>query len=413
MYFACRLTNRMLEKLLFIAPTAPQFDKQSGDFRFFTILNILSKVYEITYLARWAIEDPLENKRYVSCLRDLGIKVYVGSYSIRNILHQNVFKAAFIEFYYIAEHYLPRIKLLQPSCPVIVDTVDVHYLRLHRKYKINKNIEDLRVAEKTKTKELAIYSLADMVLTVTEEDGRSLQNDNPNITVRILPNVHRLVYSNCVLNGNEIVFVGGFAHDPNVDAAIYFCEDILPRIRNIIPEARFTIVGSNPPVQITTLSNDFIKVTGYVPSTTPYLQNSYVSVAPLRYGAGMKGKIGEAMAHGLPVVTTSIGAEGMGLIDRENVMIADSPEKFANAVIELMIDKDLYRKIKKYSIEYISKSYTPEIVGEKFEHILDELDDFQLKRLSLSQKILFLLNYTFDIAKEKLNISFLKLTVPH
>jgi glycosyltransferase involved in cell wall biosynthesis len=391
----------MMENLLFIAPTAPLFDKQSGDLRFFTVLNILSKTYKITYLARWAMEDPLENERYISCLRDLGIKVYVGSY-LSDILHRNVFKAAFIEFYYIAEHYIPRIRLLQPSCPVIVDTVDVHYLRLHRKYKINKNIEDLRVAEETKTKELAIYSLADIVLTVTEEDGRSLQNDNPNITVRILPNIHPLVYSNCVPNRNEIVFVGGFVHDPNVDAVIYFCKDIFPRIRNVIPEARFTIVGSNPPVQITTLGNNFIRVTGFVPSTTTYLQNSYVSVAPLRYGAGMKGKIGEAMAHGLPVVTTSVGAEGMGLINRENVMIADSPENFANAVIELMIDKGLYRKIQNNSFEYISKNYTPEIVAEKLERILDELDDFQLKKWSLSRKIYYLMNYTFDIAKEKL-----------
>jgi len=398
-HFAGRFTDRMKENLLFIAPTAPLFDKQSGDFRFFSILSILSKAYNITYLARWAIEDPIENERYVSFLKDLGIKVYVGSYSIRDILHRNVFKAAFIEFYYIAEHYLPRIRLLQPSCPVIVDTVDVHYLRFHRKYNISKNIEDLRVAEKTKIKELAIYSLADIVLTVTEEDGWSLQKDNPRITVKILPNVHRLVYSNCLPNENEMVFVGGFVHDPNVDAVIYFCEDILPRIRNSIPEAGFTIVGSNPPAQIMNLNNDFIKVTGFVPSTTPYLQNSYVSVAPLRYGAGMKGKIGEAMAHGLPVVTTSIGAEGMRLIDRENVMIADSPEKFSNSVIELMTDKDLYGKIKNNSMEYISKNYTPEIVGEKFERILDDLDDIQLKRWSLSRKINFLFNYTFDMVK--------------
>ena len=393
----------MMEKLLFIAPTAPLFDKQSGDLRFFTILNILSKDYDITYLAKWAIEDPREDKIYVSALRDFGIKVYVGDYLIRSILHRNVFKAAFIEFYHIAEHYLPRIKLLQPLCPVIIDTVDIHYLRLHRKYKISNNIEDLRVAEETKVKELAIYSQADIILTVTEEDGRSLQHDNPNITVRILPNVHRIVSSNCVPNGNEIVFVGGFVHDPNVDAVIYFCTDILPRIRNIVPDARFTIVGSNPPLQITALTNDFIRVTGYVPSTTPYLQNSYVSVAPLRYGAGMKGKIGEAMAHGLPVVTTSIGAEGMGLIDRKNVMIADTPENFANAVVELMADNVLYKNIQNNSLEYISKSYTPEIVGEKFKRILDELDDFQLKKWSLSRKINFLLNYTVDIAKEKLN----------
>jgi glycosyltransferase involved in cell wall biosynthesis len=104
-----------------------------------------------------------------------------------------------------------------------------------------------------------------------------------------------------------MIFVGGFRHEPNIDAVVYFCEEILPRVKNVIPEARFTIVGSYPPVEVKNLNNEYITVTGHVSSTTPYLQESYVSVAPLRYGAGMKGKIGEAMAHGLPVVTTTKG----------------------------------------------------------------------------------------------------------
>ena len=396
----------MKEKLLIIAPLVPLFDRYSGDFRLFNILEMLSKSYDLTYLARERASDTsIDNNKYVSSLENLGIRVYVADYSIKDILGSNSFKAAIMEYYHIAEHYLPRIKLLQPSCPVVIDTVVVHYLRLKRKYEMTKNKDDLQMAEKTKVRELYIYSKADITLTVTDEDARSLLNDNPNITVRILPNVHKLVYPPTTKHRNEIIFVGGFNHDPNIDAVVYFCEDILPRIRKILPEARFTIVGSNPPGHIKALNNDFITVTGHVPSTAPYLERSYVSVAPLRYGAGMKGKIGEAMAHGIPVVTTSIGAEGMGLTNRENILIADSPENFSDAVIELMFDNILYNKIQKNALEHIENNFSPEKVSSKLERILGEMEGLSVKKMSLSFTASFLFNYTLGLVKRKLATS--------
>lgn len=394
----------MREKLLFIAPTVPLFDRNSGDLRLFTILNILSKSYDITYLAKsLAIEGSKDNNYYSSSLSDLGIKVYIGNYSIKKILRSNIFKAAILEYFHIAEHYLQKIKLLQPSCPVIVDSVDVHYLRFHRKARITNDINDIAEMEETKRRELAIYSQADITLTVTEEDARILIKENKNITVRTLPNIHRLIHSTSDRDENQIVFVGGFSHEPNIDAAVYFCEDILPKIRKVIPKARFTIVGSNPTQRIRNLGNDFTTVTGYVPSTTPYLQKSRVSVAPLRYGAGMKGKIGEAMAHGLPVVTTSIGAEGMGLTDRENIIVADSPETFSKAVVELMLDNSLYNKIQKNAMEHIAKNFTPEIIGMKMEQILTGLDEIRINKLSLVSKLILLANYTLNYARIKLH----------
>lgn len=393
--------QHMKEKLLFIAPTVPLFDRNAGELRLFNILNILAKSYDITYLARYmASDNSVENDVYVNNLFDLGIKVQVGNYSLKNIFHSNRFKAAFLEFYFIAELYLQRIKLLQPSCPVIVDSVDVHYLRLHRKYLTTKDLNDLRIAEETKKIELTIYGQADITLTVTDDDARRIQKDNPHITVGILPSIHPLVYPEGDPNKNEIIFVGGFIHDPNIDAVLYFCEDILPRIRKVIPEVRFTIVGSNPPPQVMDLSNDYITVTGYVPSTTPYLQKSYVSVAPLRYGAGMKGKIGEAMAHGLPVVTTSVGAEGMRLIDRGNVLIADTPERFSNSVIDLMRDNSLYNTIQKNALEHISKEFSTERISIKIEYLMAQLDKLDVKKLPILKKISLLLDHFIKMIRK-------------
>lgn len=130
------------------------------------------------------------------------------------------------------------------------------------------------------------------------------------------------------------------------------------------------------------------------------MQGSYVSVAPLRYGAGMKGKIGEAMAHGLPVVTTSIGAGGMGLRHRENAMIADSPEEFAGAVIELMKDEGLYTAVSRNSVRHISNNYTDEIVGKMFGNVLRDLIERPVKKISLTEKAALVLSHTMHRIKE-------------
>jgi hypothetical protein len=173
----------MREKLLFIAPTVPLFDRNSGDLRLFTILSILSKSYDITYLAKnLAIEGSKDNNFYSSSLSDFGIKVYIGNYSIKKILRSNIFKAAILEYFHIPELYLQKIKLLQPSCPVIVDSVDVHYLRFHRKCQITNDINDIAEMEETKRREL-LYSQADNIINRYRRGCKKFNKENKNITV--------------------------------------------------------------------------------------------------------------------------------------------------------------------------------------------------------------------------------------
>ena len=135
-----------------------------------------------------------------------------------------------------------------------------------------------------------------------------------------------------------VLFVGNFRHAPNVDAAVDFCADAWPLVRAALPGARLQLVGTAPPPAVQALAGDDVEVTGWVPETSPYLDARSCSVAPLRYGAGVKGKIGEALAHGLPVVTTTVGAEGMDLVDGEHALIADGAQELAAAVVRLHDD---------------------------------------------------------------------------
>jgi glycosyltransferase involved in cell wall biosynthesis len=109
-----------------------------------------------------------------------------------------------------------------------------------------------------------------------------------------------------------------------------------------------------------------------VPDVEPYLRERRVFIAPLRFGAGIKGKVGEAMAHGLPVVTTLVGAEGFGLTHEFDVMIADDPESFAAAIEQLYSQKDLWERVAHNSRLRIEKHFTPDVIGQTIQKLLQE-----------------------------------------
>ena len=386
-------------KILVIAPSLPYYDQSSGNRRLFSILEILSNRYEIIYFNGRKGRAVGNNEKYVNDLKGLGIEVYAGKYDFMKIMLNNTFAAAWIEFYYMAEDYLPSIRILRPRCPIIIDSVDIHYFRENLEYNITNNSEDLERAIRTKNRELPVYKKADLVIAVTEEDARILQNDCPDINIDIIPNIHEIPETNTGgKDKNSLLFVGGFAHRPNVDAVIYFCREILPLVKIKIPQITLTIIGSNIPEEIKKLANGHVKVLGYVPSVTPYLQKSYVSIAPLRYGAGMKGKIGEAMAHGIPIVTTSVGVQGMDLVHRENIMIADTPKHFAESIVELITDCKLYHKLSANSVNYIQNNLTPQKVQPRIMKIFGKIEDKPVRRMSLIEKTHFLATYLYKKA---------------
>jgi glycosyltransferase involved in cell wall biosynthesis len=138
------------------------------------------------------------------------------------------------------------------------------------------------------------------------------------------------------------------------------------------PDITVNLLGSNLKDEVKELASDKVVVTGYVPEVEPYFQESRVFVAPLRFGAGMKGKIGQSLSLGLPTITTRIGAEGMGLIDHQDVLIADTAEEFAQAVIELYDNRELWQKLADNSLETI-KRYQPATVQTNLQALLSNL----------------------------------------
>jgi len=166
------------------------------------------------------------------------------------------------------------------------------------------------------------------------------------------------------------MFVGGFRHPPNADAAVYFVAEIFPLIRRRLPGVKFHLLGSRAPEAVLKLACGDVLVHGYVRDIAPYFNGCRLSVAPLRYGAGVKGKVIQSLCCGLPTVGTPAAYEGMELADGRDMLEAATPEDFADAVAKLYSDKALWEKISANGLEAAGRLYSVEAALEKFRALL-------------------------------------------
>ncbi len=163
-----------------------------------------------------------------------------------------------------------------------------------------------------------------------------------------------------------ILFVGTMGYGPNADAVLYFSKHILPRIRENVPDVQFVIAGHHPPPHVKQLETDpDIRVTGYVKDVCEVYEKAVLSVVPLRAGGGTRLKILESMALGRPVVSTSAGCEGLTVTHEKNILVADSPVRFANAVIGLLKDASLRNRIATNARDIVEKEYDWKHISEK------------------------------------------------
>ncbi|MGB9697807.1 MAG: glycosyltransferase [Thermodesulfobacteriota bacterium] len=375
--------RRAMKNILVIDAFLPFYDRASGSLRLFQILKMLKKLkFHITFLAR---DGSLESQ-YRPVLEEMGIEVYAGDYEAmkaagykdnpwHSISYDSLFKYrsydfALIEFWEVANYYSPIIRKFSPQTKIIIDTVDIHFVREMREAELKQNPELKRRALLNKEREIAVYNKADRIWVVTENDKKAIANLVNNIPIDVVPNIHeRNDFIKKYEESSDLLFVGNFNHPPNRDAIHFFCREIFPLIKKKLSGVKFYIVGNNPPEDIKMLACSEIIVTGYVPDLSPYLKNARITVSPLRYGAGMKGKIGEALSWGLPVVTTSVGAEGMELIDGEDALIADSPEEFAEKVVQLYHDPILWKNLSDKGKKKVEINWAPEVINKKLAEI--------------------------------------------
>ena len=363
---------------LVISYHAPQPDRDSGSRRVFHFLQLLQESgWEVVVYAA----DGAGAAHDVRRLTQQGIPVYDGyAHSIDDVLGERAFKLVLIAYWPNAERYLPRIRSLSPGARVVLDSVDLHFLRESRAMlgsAVASPGRGLTDADGSRfAAELNTYASVDLVLTVSEKEADLLNDfvwdpglahavrDCEDVPLDFLPFSRR----------RGIVCIGSFEYPPNVDAVRYLCEEILPKVDpTVLAEHPVWIVGNKPNDTLRYLARevDNVHVVGWVPSVLPYLAQARISVVPLRYGAGTKRKLVQALGAGTPTVSTSIGVEGLAVKHEEHVLVADDADAFAAQVVRLLADAELWTRLARAGRASVSKTNGRTLTRRKLAEALD------------------------------------------
>jgi len=356
------LLHRRQRQVLILDELVPQPDRDSGSLRQYNLIRML--------LAEGAHVVFVPTRREhggaaTEALQKLGVEVWYAPYleGVGTWLreHGPRFAVAMMVRHHVASECLPLLRRYAPQARRVFDTVDLHYLRERRGAELAGDAGLLRNAERTRTRELAVMAGSDITVLVSDAERAQLQVDAPAVRVELISNLHEVAGAGAPWSARrDLVFVGGFRHPPNVDAMQWFIGDVFARIRAQLPEVRFHCIGADVPpvVQALAARQPGVEIHGFVPVVTPYMDEVRIAVAPLRFGAGVKGKVNLSMAHGQPVVATTCAVEGMHLRDGDDVLIADDADAFAAAVVRLYRDEALWQRLSVAGLRNVQQHFS-------------------------------------------------------
>ncbi|MBD0330087.1 MAG: glycosyltransferase [Thermoleophilia bacterium] len=349
----------------------PAYDRDSGSLRMTWILRLLRS------LGCGVTLFPLNRERrepYARALQRLGVEVHYGPRTFQELAagRSDLYDLVILSRPDVASVLLADVRAAFPRATVLYDTVDLHFRRERRRLELlgaAPSEEHVRARDI----ELDCMRRSDLVATISDEEAQIVREQVPTARTVVLPNVHELDPSppRPFAERADLLFIGSFQHPPNVDAVLHLVGDVLPLLAESL-DARLLVLGADPPDEIRRLQSPRVVVTGYLPDVDEYFRRAHVFVAPLRYGAGMKGKVGHALAFGLPVVTTPIGAEGMDLVDGEHLLVRDGADALAQAVAAVYRDEDLWGRLSEGGRAVVRERWTPEAMRLRLERLLRE-----------------------------------------
>jgi glycosyltransferase involved in cell wall biosynthesis len=367
--------------ILVVDSEIPEYDKDSGSRRLLELIRLMLENEFGVFL----IADKREYKyksEYIQFYRDLGVVVYepyldafdhlVTRDKFIKILLPN------IQFAWLhrADIFFKYQLLFSDtySVKLIYDMVDFHYLRFFREWKHSGKPKLKDEAESQLRKELQNCKNADHIIVISETDKESLKlHYNNDSKMIVIGNIHEFIKKDTEFKSfserENLLFVGGFKHLPNIDAVNFLHNDIMPLVWQKYPEIKVMIVGSYPTEEVLKLNSERFVVKGFVKNIEKYYQTARVFIAPLQFGAGIKGKIGQSFEHSLPVVTTEIGAEGFDFGIYKEQTIANSASEIADKIIHLYTDESLWNDVSAQS-ETIIKPFSIAHINNQLKTLL-------------------------------------------
>lgn len=372
----------------------PTPDQDAGSI---TALNLMRILQGLGFKVTFAPEDNLlYMDPYTKDLQRIGIECLYAPHvtSVEQYLsqHGEQYDVVVVFRLLAAERNLAAIRKYCPNAKLVFHTSDLHHLRELREAELVDSDDLRRAAEETRKREMRIIQAADATIVHSSTEKELLEAELAGEIRK--SNIYLFSWAIDVPGTmtpferrRDIAFIGGFQHQPNVDSVCWFANKIFPLIRQRLPEVVLHIVGSRPTPEVLALEGDGIKVVGFVEDLREVLDRCRMSVVPMRYGAGIKGKIGTSLSYGVPCVATSIGAEGMDLTDGDGVLVADDPSDFADAVVQLYRDSELWNSCSRGALDFVRRNYSLEAGVNTVEPLLKDIgvDSSKIVRKPLNE----------------------------
>jgi GT2 family glycosyltransferase len=375
--FLARDRSRYRKTLLMIDDFVPHFDMNAGAKTIYQYINFFVEFgFNVKFIGNYF----LKHERYTTVLEQLGVEILYGLYYSQNWKTWLKTNGQYIDYVFLNRPdtsiiYIDEIKKYTKA-KIFYYGHDLHFFRYKRDYELTKNMESLNLSEKYEKYELELIKKSDIAFFPSPVEIDVIKSIDSSLNVKILP---PYIYENkgkierVLKTTKDIMFIGGFNHPPNVDGILWYSEKIAPLIKEKRQDIKTYILGSNITKQIQKLNSENIAIIGYVTDEELeyYYKNCRLSIVPLRYGAGIKGKVIEAMYYQLPVVTTSAGAEGIYRAN-ECLFIKDNAEDFANEIINIYDNLTLLSEASAIQADVIEKCFTRDSVIKTIK------DDFDL-----------------------------------
>lgn len=363
--FLARDRSRGKKTLLIVDHYVPMFDQDAGSRTVFQYLKLfVAEGFHVKFIG----DNFFAHQPYTQVLQQMGIEVLVGPYYANHWKdwlkdHGANIGYVFLNRPHIAPKYIDAVRKYTPA-KLIYYGHDLHFLREQREYEITGDPALLKSSEEWREKELSLMRRADVAYYPSCVEEREIRRLAPDVNVRAIPaylfsDIQETPY--IAARRKDAMFIGGFGHRPNVDGVKWLAEEVMPHLTELLPDLVVYILGSHPPEEIKALESAHLRIKGFV--TDEELERFYgacrMAIVPLRYGAGIKGKVVEAMRYGMPVVTTAVGAEGIS--GAEAILeIADGAEDFARKAAALYQDGEGLAARSAASCRFIRDHFSPE-----------------------------------------------------
>lgn len=374
--FRARDRSSKQSHVLIVDHYIPQPDRDAGSRVMFAFIEyFLEADMRVVF---WP-ENLNHDEVYARRLQQMGVEVlygvqWLGSFDDYMNEHGREFDYVLLSRPHVASAHLDAVRSTSRA-PILYFGHDIHYLRLQRKFHLNKNREVLENSQRIKALEQDLWPRCDVVLYPSEEEVEEVRHVCPGVNAAAIPLMKYDVVNSCaeenLAQRANILFVAGFAHPPNVDAANWLVSEILPRIAATYPDIKLDLVGSNPSQAVLDLASDYIQVHGYVSDEklSEQYHNARLVIAPLRFGAGVKLKVLEALQQGVPLVTTSIGAQGLpGLAD--HAVVSDDAGELAAYAVELLTSDERWKDLSQRGRQFIIEHFSPDAFSKALESVL-------------------------------------------